>query len=181
MPRIPARLVIVGEGPVGEALRAQASRLGLGDKVHFAGRVSDAELHDHLAAAGIGVLPSNTPTEAFGLALAEYMAAGLPVVSTDLGTGTSYVNQDGVSGLVVAANDPGALATGIGRLLSDPTLRVNMGTAGRARVREKFTTEAMMRGMELVYAEAMDRAGSRAPHPLPGPSGAPGKRGQGLP
>ena len=109
------------------------------------------------------------------------MAAGLPVVSTDLGTGTSYVNQDGVSGLVVAANDPGALATGIGRLLSDPTLRVNMGTAGRARVREKFTTEAMMRGMELVYAEAMDRAGSRAPHPLPGPSGAPGKRGQGLP
>ena len=180
MPHIPARLLIVGEGPVGDALRAQAARLGLGDKVHFAGRVSDASLHDHLAAAGIGVLPSNTPTEAFGLALAEYMAAGLPVVSTELGTGTSYVNQDGVTGLVVAANDPGALAAGIGRLLADPTLRRNMGVAGRARVRENFTTAAMMRGMDLVYAEALDRAGSRAPHPLPGPSGAPGKRGQGI-
>jgi rhamnosyl/mannosyltransferase len=173
MPRIEARLVIVGEGPVGDALRTQASRLGIGDRVHFAGRVSDAELHDHLAAAGIGVLPSNTPTEAFGLALAEYMAAGLPVISTELGTGTSYVNQDGETGLIVPANDPAALAAGIGTLLADPALRARMGAAGRVRVREKFTTEAMIRGMDRLYAEALDRAGSRAPHPRPGPPGHP--------
>jgi rhamnosyl/mannosyltransferase len=182
MPRIDARLVIIGEGPVGEALRAQASRLGLGDKVHFAGRVTDAVLHDHLAAAGIGVLPSNTPTEAFGLALAEYMAAGLPVISTELGTGTSYVNQDAVTGLIVPANDPGALAVGIQRLRADPAIRARMGAAGRARVRENFTTEAMMRGMDRLYAEALDRAGSGAHRPpIPDPAGKPGKGGQGLP
>src|SRR5437867_4350234 len=83
--------------------------------------------------AGIGILPSSTPTEAFGLAMVEYMAAGLPVVSTELGTGTSFVNQHGVTGLVVKACDPGALAQGIQQLLGDPAARLGMGLAGRAR------------------------------------------------
>jgi rhamnosyl/mannosyltransferase len=141
--------------------------------VVFAGSLDDAALHDHLAAAAIGLLPSSTETEAFGLAMVEYMAAGLPVVSTELGTGTSYVNQDGVTGLIVPANDPAALAAAIQRLLGDPGLRGRMGVAGRARVRENFTTEAMMRGMDGLYAEALDRAGSRAPRPASGPSGRP--------
>jgi rhamnosyl/mannosyltransferase len=173
MPRVGARLLIVGEGPKGPALREQARRLALGDRVVFAGSLDDAALHDHLAAAAIGLLPSSTETEAFGLAMVEYMAAGLPVVSTELGTGTSYVNQDGVTGLIVPANDPAALAAAIQRLLGDPGLRGRMGVAGRARVRENFTTEAMMRGMDGLYAEALDRAGSRAPRPASGPSGRP--------
>jgi rhamnosyl/mannosyltransferase len=173
MPRVAAKLVIVGEGPKGPALREQVRRLGIGDRVVFAGSLDDAALHDHLAAAAIGLLPSSTETEAFGLAMVEYMAAGLPVVSTELGTGTSYVNQDGVTGLIVPANDPAALAAAIQRLLGDPGLRGRMGVAGRARVRENFTTEAMMRGMDGLYAEALDRAGSRAPRPASGPSGRP--------
>ena len=182
MPHVNARLVVVGEGPRGPALREQARRLGLGDRVHFAGDVSEARLLDHVSAAGVGLMPSSTPTEAFGLALVEYMAAGLPVISTELGTGTSYVNQDGVTGLIVPANDPGALASGIQRLLADPALRVRMGAAGRARVRENFTTAAMMRGMDRLYAEALDRAGSGAHRPpFPDPAGKPGKGGQGLP
>jgi len=171
MPALQARLVIVGEGPKGSELRQQARRLGLGDRVVFAGSLDDAALHDHLAAAAIGLLPSSTETEAFGLAMVEYMAAGLPVISTELGTGTSYVNQDGVTGLIVPANDPAPLAAAIQRLLGDPGSRGRMGAAGRARVREKFTTEAMMRGMDLLYAEALDRAGSRAPHSTSGPAG----------
>jgi len=173
MPAVQARLVIVGEGPKGPELRQQARRLGLGDRVVFAGSIDDAALHDHLAAAGIGLLPSSTETEAFGLAMVEYMASGLPVISTELGTGTSYVNQHAVTGLIVRANDPAALAAGIGTLLADPALRARMGAAGRVRVREKFTTEAMIRGMDQLYAEALDRAGSRAPHPRPGPPGHP--------
>jgi len=181
MPRIAARLVIVGEGPKGAELREQARRLGLGDRVHFAGSVDDAGLHDHLAAAGIGLLPSSTPTEAFGLAMVEYMAAGLPVISTELGTGTSHVNQDGVTGLIVPANDPGSLAGGIAKLLADPALRARMGSSGRIRARENFTTEAMMRGMQGLYAEALERAARRAGHPPVGPTGNTGKGGQGLP
>jgi len=146
----------------------------------FAGSLDDVALHDHLAAAAIGLLPSSTETEAFGLAMVEYMAAGLPVISTELGTGTSYVNQDGVTGLIVPANDSRALAAGIGRLLANPGLRTQMGAAGRTRVRENFTTDVMVRGMERVYAEALDRVRTRAPHPTPGSAGSSGKRGQGL-
>jgi len=155
MPRIPARLVIVGDGPMGPALREQAARLGLAERVHFAGSVSETELHDHLAGAGIGLLPSSTPTEAFGLAMVESMAAGLPVVSTELGTGTSFVNQHGETGIVVPPRDPAALADGILGLLADPAARQRMGDAGRARVRELFTTFAMMRGMDALYEEAV--------------------------
>jgi glycosyltransferase involved in cell wall biosynthesis len=161
MPQIEAPLVIVGNGPMDRPLRAQAARLGLGDRVHFAGPVSDEILHDHLAAAGIGLLPSSTPTEAFGLAMVEYMAAGLPVICTELGTGTSFVNQHGETGLVVRANDSDALAKSVNRLLADRGLRERMGRAGRERVRERFTAEAMMRGMDRLYEEAVRGARAR--------------------
>jgi glycosyltransferase involved in cell wall biosynthesis len=181
MPRVSARLVVVGDGPKGPALREQTRRLGLGRRVHFAGSLDDDGLKDHLAAAGIGLLPSSTPTEAFGLAMVEYMAAGLPVISTELGTGTSHVNQAELTGLIVPANDPAALAAGIVRLLSHPALRERMGAAGRVRVSENFTTQAMMRGMDRLYAEALERAGSRARHVFSGPPGNPRNGGQGLP
>ena len=161
MPRIEAPLVIVGNGPMERSLRAQAARLGLDDRVHFAGPVSDEILHDHLAAAGIGLLPSSTPTEAFGLAMVEYMAAGLPVICTELGTGTSFVNQHGETGFVVNPNDPDALAEAVNRLLADRALRERMGRAGRERARALFTTEAMMRGMDLLYEEAVSSASQR--------------------
>jgi len=161
MPKVEAKLVIVGDGPMGESLRTQAKRLGLNGRVHFAGSVSDEVLHDHLAAAGVGILPSSGPAEAFGLAMVEYMAAGLPVVSTELGTGTSFVNQDGVTGLVVRAGDPAALAEGLGRVLGDRARRGHMGRAGRERVREHFTTAAMMRGMDALYETALEHSGRR--------------------
>ena len=161
MPEVGARLVIVGDGPMGDSLRAQAARLGLNGRVHFAGAVSDEELLDHLAAAGVGILPSSDPAEAFGLSLVECMAAGLPVLSTELGTGTSFVNRDGVTGLVVPAGDPGALAQGLGRILTDRSGRERMGAAGRQRVREHFTTAAMMRGIDSLYETALANAGRR--------------------
>jgi rhamnosyl/mannosyltransferase len=161
MPSVDARLVIVGDGPMGDSLRTQAKRLGLNGQVHFAGSVSDEVLHDHLAAAGVGILPSSGPAEAFGLAMVEYMAAGLPVVSTELGTGTSFVNQDGVTGLVVRAGDPAALAEGLGRILPDRAQRDRMGQAGRDRVRDHFTTAAMMRGMDALYKTALENSGRR--------------------
>lgn len=156
MRQVGVRLVIVGDGPMGPSLRAQSARLGLGDRVHFAGPVSDAGLLDHLAAAGIGLLPSSTEAEAFGLAMVEFMAAGLPVVSTELGTGTSYVNQHDQTGLIVPPRDPAALARAIQQLVADAASRRRMGSAGRARVRELFTTAAMMRGMDGLYAKALE-------------------------
>ena len=156
-------LVIVGDGAEEVALKAQATRLGLHRKVTFAGAVSDEVLHDHLAGASIGLLPSSAPTEAFGLAMVEYMAAGLPAICTELGTGTSFVNQHGQTGLVVPPREASALVSAVRRLLADPELRASMGRAGRERVRQLFTTEAMMRGMDALSAEALRVAAGR-PH-----------------
>ena len=162
MTRWEGRLVIVGDGPEDARLRAQHARLGLGDRVRFAGAVSDAELHDHLAAADLGVLPSTHPSEALGIAMIEYLAAGLPVVCTELGTGTTFVNRDGETGLVVPPGDPDALAGALRRLMADAPMRKRFGAAGRLRAREVFSLAAMMQGVGEAYEAAIERASARA-------------------
>jgi len=80
----------------------------------------------------------------------EAMACGKAVVSTELGTGTSFVNVDGETGLVVAPRDPGALAHGINRLLGDDQLRTQMGDKAKQRAAREFSHEVMIdRVLEL--------------------------------
>ncbi len=162
MTRWDGRLVVVGDGPEEARLKAQHARLGLGDRVVFAGAVSDDVLHSHLGAAEVGVLPSTHPSEALGIAMIEYLAAGLPVVCTELGTGTTFVNRDGETGLVVPPGDPDALAGALRRLMDDPVRRARFGAAGRERARTVFSRAAMMRGVDAAYAFACARADERA-------------------
>ncbi len=89
--------------------------------------------------------------EAFGIVLLEAMASGLPCVTTELGTGTSFIVQDGITGFAVPPGEPGALASAIHRLLEDPDLREQMGAAGRERVLKEFTAARMVRRVERVY------------------------------
>jgi rhamnosyl/mannosyltransferase len=117
--------------------------------------VPDAELPAYYAASDIFVLPASERSEAFGAVQLEAMAAGKPVICTELGTGTSYVNVDGETGLVVPARDADALAAAITRLIDDADLRAHMGAAGRARVREQFTLEKMVARVMEVYAEGL--------------------------
>jgi rhamnosyl/mannosyltransferase len=100
------------------------------------------------------VLPSITAAEAFGYVQLEAMAAGKPVVSTDVPSGVSWVNQDGRTGLVVAAGDATALAAAIDRLIADAPLRASLGAAGRARVEEEFTIGRLRERLRLLYEEA---------------------------
>lgn len=157
MAKTPGTLAIVGDGPEEAGLKAQASALGLGGRVVFVGPVSDDELLAHFAAADVGVLPSTLPSEAFGVAMVEMLAAGVPAVCTELGTGTSVVNRDGETGLVVPPNDPGALAGAIARIVGDPALRARFSANARRHAREHFSTAAMMRGVMAVYEEALQR------------------------
>lgn len=158
-----AQVVIVGTGPEGERLRRLSGELGLGVRVRFAGELSDEELRVELVRAGVGVLPSTHPSEALGLSMIEMMACGLSVVCTELGTGTSFVNRHEETGLVVSPSDPPELAAALRRLLLDPSLRRRMGAAGRRRVREVFSREAMVSAVQNAYEAVLSRHRATAP------------------
>jgi len=145
-----AKYVIVGDGPLYDEWKQLARSMGVADRVFFAGEVSDLELPYYYAACDLFVLPANARAEAFGTVIVEALAAGKPVVSTEVGTGTSWVNIHGQTGLVVPPQDPSALAAAINRLLNDEQLREQMGHAAQARASEEFTVERMI---DRVYAE----------------------------
>lgn len=144
-------VLLVGNGPIAEEVRAQVYRLQLTERVGFAGDVDDESLPAYYAAADVFVLPSVERSEAFGIVQLEAMACGLPVVSTELGTGTSVVNRHGETGFVVPPRDSRALADAINRLLDDPALRARMGAAARARVASDFTEERMVDEVATLY------------------------------
>lgn len=133
-----ARLTIVGDGPDRRPLEAMTDRLGLRDRVGFLGLVDDQQLRVAYREHDVLVLPSVSRAEAFGLAAAEAMANGLPVISTALGTGTDWVNIDGESGLVTRANDPDALADALDRLRCGE-LRRQLGDGARRRAETHFS------------------------------------------
>jgi rhamnosyl/mannosyltransferase len=141
----PGTVVIAGEGPLEPSLRAQAAALGLGDRVRFDGRVADDELPAYYQACEAFVLPSIARTEAFGVVQVEAMAAGCPVVSTRLPTGVPWVNQDGVSGIVVPPDDAAALGEALGRLARDRDLRQRLAAGARQRADALFSRDRMVR------------------------------------
>ncbi len=155
MPQIDARLLIGGDGPMRAAWQALAGELHVMDKVQFIGRVPDADLPGLYASADIFVLPANARAEAFGKVLLEAMASGLPCITTEVGTGTSFVVQDGVSGLVVPPKSPERLGTAVNTLINNPTLRKQMGEAGRKRVFSEFTPELMVSRVNAIYVKVM--------------------------
>ncbi|MBI5623155.1 MAG: glycosyltransferase [Elusimicrobia bacterium] len=151
MKGIDARLLVIGSGPLEAELKAQASHPGLAGKVLFR-KVGHAEpLGRYFHACDVLALPSSERTEAFGLVLLEAMACGKPVVTTELGTGTSYVCQNGVTGLVAPAQDSSALRQAVRSILSDPGMARRMGEAGRKRMLEQFTLQGMARSFTGLY------------------------------
>jgi glycosyltransferase involved in cell wall biosynthesis len=134
-------LVVAGDGPEHDALRA---RVGDGE-VRFAGRVDDAELQRLRAGAALAIVPSRS-AETFGLAAAEAMAAGLPVVASRVGALPELVEPDGL----VDPGDAAALAEAIGRRWRD----VDAAERGRARVMELCVPTAVADGLARVYTQS---------------------------
>lgn len=143
MTHIDARLLVVGSGPMAEEWQTLATDLGLTDKVFFLGQHVEY-LPALYQACDLFVLPSSHRSEAFGTVQVEAMACGKAVVCTELGTGTSYVNVDGETGLVVPARDADALAEAINRLLDDDALRGAMSNKGRERATREFSDESVI-------------------------------------
>ncbi len=154
MDRIDAVLLVVGSGTEAQEARFRglAAALKNPDRVQFQGSIE--RLAPYLAAADVFCLPSTHRAEAFGYVLLEAFRAGVPAVTTELGTATSYVNVDGVTGFVVPPNDPEALSGAIQRILSDPTFRDQLARAAYARVTQEFSLEKMVDLILTGYQEA---------------------------
>jgi L-malate glycosyltransferase len=127
-------------------LQVMVRDLDLLDHFYFIGNISN--LREHLSGADIFVLPSRS--EGFSNAIVEAMAASLPVVATNVG-GNAEAVRDGISGFIIPAEDPQALAEAILCLLVDPLKAKEMGAAGERIAAEDFTTEAMMEKTVSTY------------------------------
>jgi glycosyltransferase involved in cell wall biosynthesis len=148
-----ARLVLVGSGPLEEELRARVRDRHFEDRIEFAGNVRDEDLPRFYAEADAFVLPACERSEAFGLVLVEALASGLPCVSTELQTGTSYVNVNEETGYVVPPKDPEALAGACRRLLADAGLRRTLGEQARRRAHANFDIVRVAAQVARVYEE----------------------------
>jgi glycosyltransferase involved in cell wall biosynthesis len=143
-------LVVVGGGELQEQLSAAARRLAIESRVHFLGYRSDvAEL---LAIFDCFVLSSRS--EGLSITLLEAMAAGLPIVATDVG-GNGEVIQNEETGLLVPPAQPSRLAAALKRMLTDGEAARRMGERGSARVREHFSLDKMVAGYERIYDELL--------------------------
>ena len=149
-----ARLLLVGDGPLRRSLVRLAGELGVSKRVIFTGEVADEELPSCYRAGDLFALASTLRAEAFGTSLVEAMASGLPVISTEVASGTSWVNQAGTTGLVVPPADAPRLADAIRVLLDDRELRARMGRAAADRARALFDLATMADRVEDVYRAA---------------------------
>lgn len=146
-------LEIVGTGELEQPLREKARALGLGDRVHFAGFVSQEDLPAHHHAADIFVLPSLA--ESFAMALLEAMGCGLPVVATCSG-GIPEIVTDGENGLLVPAESAVALAAGIRHLVADRDFRLTLGENNARKVRAHYTWARIAEQYEQVYRQVLE-------------------------
>ena len=148
------RCQIIGEGPLGEELRAQIDDCGLSGRVDLAGPRPQHEVRSRLAGATLFVLPciaepggamDNLPT-----VIMEAMAAGLPVVSTRIG-GVPEMVVENETGLLVSPNDSSALADALERLMVDPALATKLGQAGYERACSRFSIERNVRELLQLF------------------------------
>jgi phosphatidylinositol alpha-mannosyltransferase len=147
------RLLVVGSGPQEREARRYVATRGL-QEVEFLGRVSDVEKAQLLRTADVFASPA-TGGESFGIVLLEAMAAGAPIVASDI-HGYKGVVRRGREGLLVPPHEPKELATAIARLLDDPALRASMGEAGRARA-EEFSWPRVTAKVEDYYGFVIRR------------------------
>jgi glycosyltransferase involved in cell wall biosynthesis len=153
--RMPAaHFDLVGAGPLLSSLRARAAARGVSGAFSFLGHQDDVAAR--LGEADMFALPSRS--EAFPNAVLEAMAAGLPIVATNVG-GIPELIEDGRTGLLVPPEDPMALADRLCRLMADPSLGARLGAAARADVDGRYSFDRMVRGFEQVYLAELGRRG----------------------
>jgi phosphatidyl-myo-inositol alpha-mannosyltransferase len=151
--KVDARLLVVGAGPKEREYRRYVGLRGIRD-VEFLGRVDDEDKVRYFASADIYCAP-NTGQESFGIVLLEAMAAGVPIVASDI-HGFKRVVERNVQGILVEPRNPRALAAALYALARDPDLRDEMGEAGRSRAPE-FSWDRVTERIVDYYYETRQR------------------------
>lgn len=146
--------VIVGAGPLELKLRAQAATLGLRN-IHFVGRLDDEDKVALLQLSYAFVFPSHLRSEAFGISLLEGAMYGKPLISSEIGTGTSFINIHNETGLVVPPSNPHAFSEAMRTLWENPERAAAMGVKAEARYRQLFTADVMGRKWTELYQELL--------------------------
>jgi glycosyltransferase involved in cell wall biosynthesis len=147
-------VVIVGAGPLEQELHAQAAALGLRN-IHFLGRLSDEDKVALLQLSYAIVFPSHLRSEAFGISLLEGAMYGKPMISSEIGTGTSFINIHNETGLVVPPSNPQAFREAMRTLWENPERAAEMGVKAEARYRQLFTADEMGRKWTELYQELL--------------------------
>jgi N-acetyl-alpha-D-glucosaminyl L-malate synthase BshA len=152
--KLPARLLMVGDGPDRAACERFASCHGMRERVSFLGK--QESVHELLPLTDLNLMPSEL--ESFGLVALEAMACEVPTIATNVG-GVPEVIQHGETGLLYAVGDVEAMANGAVELLKDAERLRAMGTAGRQFARKNFCANLIVPRYEEYYAQVL--AGSR--------------------
>ena len=145
-------IVIVGAGPIEEELKTQAAQLGLRN-IHFLGFLPDADKVALLTLCYSVLFPSHLRSEAFGISLLEGAMYGKPMISSEIGTGTTFINIGDETGLVVPPSDPVAMRQAMRYLWEHPEQAAAMGRRAEARYWEHFTADQMVGEYVKLYRE----------------------------
>ncbi len=143
-------IVIVGAGPIEYELKSQAKKLGL-INVHFVGYLSDFDKDALLTLCYAVLFPSHLRSEAFGVSLLEGAMYGKPMISSEIGTGTTYINIGKETGLVVPPGDATALRHAMRCLWENPAMATAMGIRAEERYWRYFTANQMVNSYVDLY------------------------------
>ena len=149
---IGARIIVAGTGPEGAKLHSLVTEMALKNVV-FAGQVTEAEKISLIRQCRAVILPSHLRSEAYGMVLVEAAMLGRPLISCEIGTGTSYINLHEKTGLVVAPGAPEKLKEAMNILLKDDHLAARMGAAARERYEQNFSGTALGRAYAALFRE----------------------------
>jgi len=147
-------VVVIGTGPEEAELKALSQRYGL-TGIRFLGGLPDEDKVALLSLCYGLVFPSHLRSEAFGVSLLEGAMFGKPMISCEIGTGTTFINVAGETGLVVPPADPTALAQAMRSLWEQPDMAAQMGRRARARFEQMFTADSMVSSYAALYRELL--------------------------
>lgn len=153
---VDADILIAGEGPVKGQLRAQTANAGL-TNVHFLGAVSDLDKAALLELCTAFVFPSHLRSEAYGLSLVEAAMFGKPMISCEIGTGTSFVNKDGMTGVVVSPDKTDVLASAMMMYVNNVSDCIDHGRNASTRFHIELCAETMVQRYSELYSRIVAR------------------------